>query len=106
MSRDRVHVQKYSCGKLDIPVADVDRLARNMVDGLGVEGVDGTLRACAKAALSVLRVAQHVVVNIVEVCNCLARENSSPQFGRLKLARVLPCTSTLDAASTEQMKAG
>lgn len=43
------------------------RLTRDMVDGLGVEGVDGTLRACAEATLSVLRAAQQAVVTIVEV---------------------------------------
>ena len=43
------------------------RLTRDIVDGLGVEGVDGALRVCAEATLSVLRAAQQAVVTIVEV---------------------------------------
>ena len=43
------------------------RLTRDMVDGLGADGVDGALRVCAEATLSVLRAAQQAVVTIVEV---------------------------------------
>lgn len=56
------------------------RMTRDVVDGLGVEGVNGTLRACAEHALRVLRAAHDAVATVVEV-----RLPSRPRRPRLLL---------------------
>jgi hypothetical protein len=43
------------------------RLTRDMVDGLGVSGVEGVMRQSSEATVAVLRKAQHAVITIVEV---------------------------------------
>lgn len=43
------------------------RLTRDVVDGLGIAGVEGVPRRCAEAALAVMRLARHAIITIVEV---------------------------------------
>lgn len=43
------------------------RLTRDIVDGLGVSGVEGVMRRSSEATVTVLRKAQHAVITIVEV---------------------------------------
>lgn len=58
----------FEAGRL-LPTPEMSpfRMTRDVVDGLGVEGVNGTLRACAEHTLRVLRAAHEAVVTIVEV---------------------------------------
>eukprot|EP00892_Ulva_mutabilis_P002510 jgi/Ulvmu1/1225/UM109_0023.1 len=58
----------FEAGRL-LPTPELTpfRMTRDVVDGLGVEGTNGTLRACAEHALRVLRAAHEAVVTVVEV---------------------------------------
>jgi len=58
----------FEAGRL-LPTPELSpfRMTRDVVDGLGVEGINGTLRACAEHALRVLRAAHDAVVTVVEV---------------------------------------
>ena len=47
------------------------RLTRDIVDGLGVTGVEGVLRRCAESALGIMRRAQHAIITIVEARSCV-----------------------------------
>jgi hypothetical protein len=53
---------------LPVPEAVPFRLSRDMVDGLGAEGVNGAMRACSELALRVMREAREAIITIVEVC--------------------------------------
>jgi ataxia telangiectasia mutated family protein len=43
------------------------RLTRDVVDGLGVFGVEGLMRRCSEATLSLMRQSRQAIITIVEV---------------------------------------
>ena len=52
---------------LRIPETVPFRLTRDMVDGMGVHGVEGAFRACAGVAMGVMRASKEALLTIVEV---------------------------------------
>lgn len=44
------------------------RLTRDLVDGLGVTGTEGTMRRCCEATLRVMRVSRDALLTVIEVC--------------------------------------
>lgn len=60
------HVFEYS-RTLSIPERVPFRLTRDVVDGMGLAGTEGTFRRCAEFALNVLRSNQEIIVDILNV---------------------------------------
>lgn len=50
------------------------RLTRDMVDGMGVSGVDGAFLRCAEQTLTVLRANKESLLTVLEVYKDLCRE--------------------------------
>lgn len=44
------------------------RLTRDIIDGMGVTGVEGVFRRCCEETLSVMRTNKEALLTIVEVC--------------------------------------
>lgn len=53
--------------KLRIPERVPFRLTNDIVDGLGITGVDGTFRQCAQHTLRVLRESSELILTVLEV---------------------------------------
>lgn len=45
------------------------RLTRDIIDGMGVTGVEGVFRRCCEETLSVMRTNKEALLTIIEVCN-------------------------------------
>jgi ataxia telangiectasia mutated family protein len=53
--------------KLRIPEKVPFRLTNDIVDGLGITGVEGTFRQCAEHTLRVLRDSSDLIMTVLEV---------------------------------------
>lgn len=53
---------------LPIPETVPFRLTRDIIDGMGIAGVEGVFRRCCEKTLSLMRVHQEELRTIVEVC--------------------------------------
>ena len=53
--------------RLRIPEKVPFRLTNDLVDGLGITGVDGTFRRCSEHTLRVLRESSELIMTVLEV---------------------------------------
>jgi len=44
------------------------RLTRDIIDGMGITGVEGVFRRCCEKTLSVMRANKEALLTIIEVC--------------------------------------
>ena len=54
---------------LRVPEVVPFRLTRDVVDGMGIAGVEGVFRRCCEETLRVLRTRHHELLTILEVSN-------------------------------------
>jgi hypothetical protein len=57
------------------------RLTRDLVDGMGVSGVEGVFRRCCQKTMEVMRTSQEALLTIVQVRTLSLCFNSNVQTG-------------------------
>jgi len=104
-SAEMIHIDlgvAFEQGKmLPTPETIPFRLTRDIVDGMGVLGIEGVYRRCCEKTLQVLRHSKEALITIVEVLlyDPLSQWNISPEKAR-KLQRE---TSKIDSDSIQVM---
>lgn len=52
------------------------RLTREIIDGMGVSGVEGIFRRCCEATLSVMRTNKEALLTIIEASSCVTKQDN------------------------------
>uniref|UniRef100_A0A8B9JDI4 ATM serine/threonine kinase n=1 Tax=Astyanax mexicanus TaxID=7994 RepID=A0A8B9JDI4_ASTMX len=60
------------------------RLSRDIVDGMGITGVEGVFRRCCEKTMEVMRSSQEVLLTIVEVCAKVCRHLLKAEIGVIR----------------------